>query len=90
MAYRRPKDGVAGAVVGVALDGRDVVGAEDAVEADVAVGAHARQQVGLAGVVPGLLEFLGRAAHVAEVDEEDLLLAAEVADDRRAGRRSSA
>ncbi len=66
--------------VAVAFDGRHMVGAQDAFEADVAVGFHAGQHVGLALVVPGFFELFGRAAHVAEVDEEDLALAAEVAD----------
>src|SRR5262249_52827833 len=72
---------VAGVVVAVAFDGRHMVGAEHAVEADVAIGAHAGKHVGLAGVVPGLLEALRLGLHVAEMDEKDLL--GEAADDAR-------
>src|SRR3990172_1905268 len=68
------------ALVAVALDRRDVVRAQDALETDVFVGLHARQHVGLARVVPGLFELLRRAAHVAEVHEEDLALLAKAAD----------
>src|SRR5207253_2486695 len=68
--------GVAGAVVAVAFHGGDVVGAQHAFEAHLFVGTHAGQQVGFPGVVPGLLELLGRAAHVSEMDEENLVLAA--------------
>src|SRR5919201_841353 len=49
---------VARPVVGVAGDGRHMVGSQHAVEADVAPGLHARQQIGLAVVVPGLFELL--------------------------------
>jgi hypothetical protein len=39
--------------------------------------------IGLALIVEGLDEMLRRAAHIAEVDEEDLILLAEVADNPR-------
>src|SRR5262245_4303283 len=54
-------------VVAVALHRRHVVGPGHALEADVAVGAHALEHVRLALVVEDLDELLRRAAHVAQV-----------------------
>ena len=60
-----------------------MVGAQHAVEADVAVGFHARQHVRLALVREGFYELLGGAAHVAEMGKENLVLLAEVPDGTR-------
>ena len=60
-----------------------MVGAEDAVEVDVAIGLHTFEHVGLAFVVEGLFEAFWRATHIAEMDKEDLLLLAKVTDHRR-------
>lgn len=69
--------------VAVALNRGYVVGAQDTVEAQIAVGPQARHQVGRAVVVPGFLEQFHRAAHVAHVHEEDFLLLAEMPDHSR-------
>ena len=58
-----------------------MVGTADALEADVAVGLHTGQHIGLSVVVERLDELLRRAAHVSEMDEEDFVLLAEVTND---------
>lgn len=77
-------------VVAVAFHGWHMVGTEDAVEVDVAIGLHTFEHVGLAFVVEGLFEAFWRATHIAEVDKErDLLLLAESYGSPKAGHPSS-
>ena len=73
--------GVARAVVGIALHGRYVIWPQHAVEPNFAIRLHARQKVSLAIIVPRLLKFLRRAAHIAEVHKENLVLTAEMSND---------
>jgi len=55
----------------------------NAVEVDVAIRAHAFEQIRLAVVVPRLVELLWRAAYIAEMHEENFLLLTELADHLR-------
>src|SRR5579859_874393 len=73
-----PQAGVAGHVVGLARQGRHMVRPQHALEADIAIGAHAGQHVGWPIIVEGFLKIVRRAAHVAEMDKEYFALVAEV------------